>query len=324
LTVVSVDSRNKITLSSAVTISDTDEVYLTLTKQNKTISILWDPLHDWFDLPANGQVITGATVSNNRLIICQENSTHRWDGSGLVTVDPVVGCSDWFAITTVGRFSFWMHKGMIYRYDGFVPVPIANQILPALAGVPDYMATIALPDRLYSRVFFFLGTLTDPVQVEGTNMWAVYDIMKDNWSFRSDLNMVTGFVDDTINGYEQMIGVTEDAQMFLMNVGTDSAVPYSMKTKYDSQDDPAMVKQYRYIAVVCPEPGGSVFYSLDYNRETYQPLGQIKSKFQIFALPEEAKGNVLSVRWAGNEEGKSPSYLGHEVFYEELGYIVNA
>jgi hypothetical protein len=322
-TVNAIPSRKTVTLSGSLTVADTDEIYLAGTKAAGTISILWDKAHDWFDLSANGQPINGAAVSNNRLIIMQENVTYKYDGTSLSTVDPVVGCSSWQSIATVGRFTFWHHKGAHYKYDGFVPIPISNPILPILLQVPDYTKVVAIPDRFYNRIFVYLGTLTAPAQAVGTDMWGVYDIFKDSWRLRSDMNAVVVFRDNTVAGVEAMLIGDNQGQLWQIDTGTASNLAYSMKTKYDGQNNPNELKAYRFIAVVSTSPGGNLFYSLDYNRNDYLPLGKIKDNFQIFPFPENAQGNVISIRWADDRSGASPDLLGYTIFYQELGYEVS-
>lgn len=325
VTVLTVPSRTTITFASnAASVADTDEVYLTTTKTTAEISILWDSLHDWFDCPSNGEQIISACVSSNRLVLCQENSTYRWDGSNNTVVDDTIGCSSHYSMITAGRFAFWFYKGNYYRYDGYVPVPISNQLLPVFINIPDYTAIISLSDRTYMRIFVYLGTLTTPQQAAGTDMWGVYDILKDKWEFRSDMNAVLGFMDDTGDGEVAMMVLNSEGQMYQIETGITLAREYLLKTKYDPQQNPILTKQYRYLAVVCTVPGGDISYSLDFNRDTYFPLGTMTKKIQIFELPESAQGVFLSAGWSGNDNGDSPDFLGYSVFYSEVGYITGS
>jgi len=320
VTVLTVPNRTSFTVASAsFTLSDTDEIYLTGTKTGNIISILWDPAHDYFETPAKGEVIIMGVVSNNRLILCTENATYRYDGSGLVTVDPTIGASH-RQPASIGRFTFWLHKGIVYRYDGYVPVPISDSIRPLLLSISDYSICRAIPDKTGSRLFLYIGTTTFG-RLTQTDVWAVYSVFSDKWEFRTDMNCVSGFVDATGNGLPAMISCTSDGKMFQIDLGT-TAEFYSAKTKFDAQDNPEMLKQYRYVTVVSTSPGGNIAFSVDFQRDNYISIGQITDRIQTFELPNDTNGNFFSLQWTDNQDGDGPNFLGYTVWYQETGLVI--
>jgi len=323
VTVLTVPDRKSFTVASgSFTLSDTDEIYLTNTKQNNTVSILWDPLHDYFETPAAGQVITMGRVSNNRLILCTENATYRYDGSGLTTVDPNTGCSHNWAAADLGRYTFWAHKGVLYRYDGYVPVPISDSIRSLLVTVPDYSVIRMMADKISNRLFIFLGSVTFPnTGISQNGVWAVYDIFKDKFEFRADMDCAVAFVDSTGTGLPALMVCDTHGNMFQMEAGS-SAEFYSAKTKYDSQDAPEIAKHYRYVTTFSTSPGGNLFFSLDFDRSNYQGFGQVTDRIQTFELPPGSDGNFFSLQWTDDLAGDSPNLIGYTVHYDPIGIVV--
>lgn len=320
LTISSILSDTQVTVSAGVTAADSDEIYIHDSKVAPgTMHIVWSKEKDNFELPPNGEKILGAGVSNARLLIFQENTLHRWDGAVRTTVDSDVGISTHFSFATVGRMAFWMHKGVVYRYEGDAPMPCSAAIQPVLESMTDYSICRAIGDVFNQRLFMYIGNIDCP-QLKGTDMWAIYDIRKDQWDFRSDMEAAMLFKDKSGTGKEKLYLGNNHGAVYQFNYGNPTK-PYSAKTNFDSQGNPETVKDYRYVIVKMPKIGGKIAIATNFNTE-YLFLGDVTQTTQVFEIPAgKAIGNEISVRWYGDGEGASPEFIGYTVLYDMQGIM---
>lgn len=126
LTIVSIDKKNKrFTFNpTSLTVSDNDEVWLTGTKG--TLSYFWNTDYptnenaDFLRVPPSkdeSPAFTGWGVHNNRLILFTKNSTLKYDGSNLITVDDSIGCVSHETIQNLGPQLVWLHNTGVWSYN---------------------------------------------------------------------------------------------------------------------------------------------------------------------------------------------------------------
>lgn len=319
LTVASVTSKTTFTISSTnLTLSDSDEIYLEDCYNPAVMRIVWDTFgEDNFDLPPNGETITGIKKHANRLVIFQDNSMFRWDGAELVPVSDTIGCSSEKSIFVLDNKLYWNHKSVIYEYDGSYPVPVSQKIQPVLDSMTDYSEIIGIGDDAKKRVMFYLGDLSCD-QITANDVWAVFYPSQTKWEFKKGINATCAFTDKTgVNSTTMYIG-DEDGNIFNFESGNASAIGYEMTTKFETQSRPETVKRYAHIVTKCKKPGGHLYYSLD-NDPDYKELGEITKITQTFDLPAGTRGTGISIKWADKESGNSPEFMGWAVLYAEEG-----
>jgi len=318
-TITSIDSDTQFTIGSTATaLSDGDEIYLEDTRATNAIRILWNTEEDTFELPPNGEAMTGGAKCNNRLIIFQENSMHKWDGAVRAEISPNIGCSASKSIATVdSKYMFWMHKGSIYSYDGSYPQVISQKIQPILDSMTDYSKCVGIGDETNKRLFMYLGDISCSA-LTGTDVWAVYYIGQDKWEFITDIQAQISFKDKTGVNSETMYIGDEVGDIYKFMEGTSSSVAYSMKTKFDYQSRPESVKEYAYIITMSEMIGGELSYAID-GEDNYTSLGEITDKVQTFTLPMGVKGHNISIMWSGHQSGSNSSLMGYSILYKEVG-----
>jgi len=319
LEVASVTSKTTFTITSTnLTLKDSDEIYLEDCYNPSVIRIVWDTQgEDYFDLPPNGESVTGLKKHANRLVIFQNNSMFRWDGAELTPISDTIGCSSDKSIFVLDNKLYWNHKSVLYEYDGSYPVPVSQKIQPILDSMSDYSGIITTGDDAKKRVMFFLGNIACE-DLTANNVWAVYYPGQAKWEFKKDINATCAFTDQTgVNSTTMYIG-DNDGNIHNFESGNAIAMGYELLTKYECQGRPETVKEYPYIVTKCKKPGGHLYYSLDYN-EDYKDLGEITKVTQTFALPIGTRGTCISIKWADKETGKSPEFMGWTILYREVG-----
>ncbi len=318
LTITAINSKTQIAFSStAITVSDADEIYISGSFASGQMYILWDQDGDNFELPPNGESITAATVSNGALIVFQENTMHRWDGTGRKTIDTDVGCSAGQSVFSVGSFLFWMHKGVIYMYDGTKPKPISTAIEPILQSMASYAICVGVGDVAQKRALMYIGNISCP-ELTASNVWAIYNIRSDTWEFMTDIEATHSFVDRTGNGVQTMYIGDSNGQLSQLLVGRNIARNWSAKTKFDHQGAPEVVKEYLHLVTICPKPAGEIAIALDFSDE-YLTLGQITKVVQTFDIPMGKLGNFASVQWRGDFRGDPAEFIGFALLFKPKG-----
>ena len=326
LTIVAITSSTTFTIASTdLTLLDSDEIYLEDTRTDaagtsivNVMSILWDTNEDNFDLPPNGEQIIGMRKNSGRLVVFQENSMHRWDGSQNIEVSPTVGCSSDKGIISVGNLLFWMHKGVIYFYDGSEPQACSELIEPILSSMTTYNQCVGISDDANKRIAMYLGDISCP-ELVGTDVWAVYYYKQDKWEFVKGIPASIYFKDNSGTG--SAVNYVGDKAGFLWKFldGFSEEAPYRARSGYDCQEQPSVEKEYRYITTFSEKPGGKLYYAVDFSND-YKCLGEITEINQTFSIPMgKGFGTFISVMWADNTSNERPEFLGYEVFFSQKG-----
>lgn len=319
LTVASVTSKTTFTISSTnLTLQDSDEIYLEDCYNPSVMRIVWDTQgEDNFDLPPNGETVTGIKKHANRLIIFQENSMFRYDGAELVTVSDTIGCSSDKSIFVLDKKLYWIHKSVLYEYDGSEPVAVSQKVQPILDSMTNYSQVVTIGDDAKKRVMFYLGDI-DCEELTATDVWAVYYVLQAKWEFKKGINATCAFTDMTGTGSTTMYIGDEDGNIFNFESGNVAAMGYEATTKFECQGRPETVKEYAHIVTKCKKPGGHLYYSLNGSPD-YKELGEITKITQTFDLPLGTRGTDISLKWSDKENGNSPEFMGWSVLYREIG-----
>jgi len=126
LPIVSIDKKNKrFTFQpQSLNVSDNDEVWLTGTKG--TLSYFWNTDYptnenaDFLRVPPGkdeSPSFTGWGVNNNRLFLYTKNSTMKFDGSNLITINDTIGCVSHETIQNLGPQLVWLHTTGVWGYN---------------------------------------------------------------------------------------------------------------------------------------------------------------------------------------------------------------
>lgn len=324
-TITAINSETQIVISgAAVTILDSDEIYLEDTRVNAAGSavvnemrVLWSADEDNFDLPPNGESITGMRKNSNRLVVFQENTMHRWDGAMRTEVSPTVGCSSDKSIISMGNLLFWMHKGVMYFYDGSEPEAISEAIQPVLDTMTTFDQCIGIGDEANKRIAMYLGTVNHE-WISGDDVWAIYYYKQDKFEFVKGIPASIAIKDITQNSKPIKYVGDNHGLIWKFLEGYSQNRAYSATSKFDCQGDPSAIKDYRYIVTLCRRPGGKLLYALDYKND-FKPLGDITEIVQAFELPQGTLGNAISVKWADSGAYEQPEFMGFEVLFDPKG-----
>lgn len=126
LPIVSIDKKNKRFSFNpqSITVSDNDEVWLSGTKG--TLNYFWNtdyPTNETADFlrvpPGKDEspAFTGYGVNNNRLFLYTRNSTMKYDGSNLITINDSIGCVSHETIQNLGPQLVWLHNTGVWGYN---------------------------------------------------------------------------------------------------------------------------------------------------------------------------------------------------------------
>lgn len=126
LTVVSVDKKNNrfSFVATQIDVKDNDEIWLTGTKG--TLSHFWNTdwktpeTADWEKVPPSKEehpTFTGWGKNNNRLFLYTRNSSFKWDGANLITINDGVGCASHETIQNIGNWTLWLHDSGIWGFN---------------------------------------------------------------------------------------------------------------------------------------------------------------------------------------------------------------
>jgi len=126
ITVVSVDKKNNrfSFVATQIDVKDNDEIWLSGTKG--TLSRFWNTDYktpetaSWERVPPSKEdrpSFTGWGKNNNRLFLYTRNSTLKWDGANLITVNNGVGCASHETIQNIGNWTIWLHDTGVWAFN---------------------------------------------------------------------------------------------------------------------------------------------------------------------------------------------------------------
>lgn len=153
----------------------------------------------------DGDYITGAAVSFDRLLIFKKNSLHMFDRINIDQVDNI-GASAPDSIVTVNNNVFFLHWGAkhkgIYQWNGQGAQKVSRAIDPFIEGMDSSFIENGVVSGLYQdHVLMFLGDITLDSDISDyynipqtyTNVIADYNFSNNQWAIHTVPVVVTAF-----------------------------------------------------------------------------------------------------------------------------------
>jgi len=140
----------------------------------------------YLEINDQGDEITGAGISTNRLVIFQHRSMWQWDESSLVKIADI-GCDSYKSIISINGVLYWFNRDGIWRWAGGQPQLISSKIQGYINAITQSALTSCIGAQYNFEYRLFIGDVT----VEGVsyvNSWICFNVQKEKFYIRCTYN----------------------------------------------------------------------------------------------------------------------------------------